>query len=276
MDTQELPWNFEAFRKFITFKAAQNAASIISLFDGENLVNDAKKLSEFQKLLSKRSGLVWEPVRQNSKDVMFSSEGNVFRNKARVLSSLYLLNPFALKTEGKIEATKFSKLLASGKINEKQFFEFIITHYEYPHAAYDENWAAWTKMGLKLKPFVFILQILIELFDKDQDQAYLTVDEFARFAHSNPRHEKVKSIANEILEFRRDSSKSPSRKRSDKIDRKINDIFGFLCISGLTYYDGSRIRLNLIGRDPEEGAFFYLSRNGANIVEALRKLLEGS
>jgi hypothetical protein len=274
MDYSTLPWNFEAFRKFITFRAAQNASNVISLFDGQSLTSDTKALREFQTMLSERSGLIWEPIRQNSEDVVFNNEGNVFRNKARVLSSLFLINPFTLKNEGVLEATTFSKRLSSGKINEKQFFEFIFTNYEYPHPAYDENWTEWNAVNLRLKPFIFILQILIELFELEKGQEFLTVDEFARFAHRNPFHSKVKVISQEIRSSRNIESALPNRIRSDKVDRKINDIFGFLCISGICYFDGSKIRLNLITKHPDEETFFYLSRNGVNVIENLNKIIE--
>lgn len=274
MDYSILPWNFEAFRKFITFRAAQNASNVISLFDGQSITTDTKALREFQTMLSERSGLIWEPIRQNSEDVIFNNEGNVFRNKARVLSSLFLINPFTLKNRGVLESTTFSKRLSSGKINEKQFYEFIITNYEYPHPAYDENWAEWNAVDIHLKPFIFILQILIELFELEKGQEFLTVEEFARFAHNTPFHSKVKEISQEIYSSRKAELTLPTRVRSDKIDRKINDIFGFLCISGLCYFDGSKIRLNLITRHPEEETFFYLSRNGVNVLENLYKIIE--
>ena len=271
MDYSTLPWNFEAFRKFITFQAIQNAAGVITLYDGTETTN-SKKMLEFQHMLNSRSGLIWEPSRQNSEDVLYNSEGNVFRNKARVLTSLYLLSPFELK-KGTISATKFCRLLASGKISEKEFHDFIINSYEFPHPAYDENWNAWKDANTKLKPFIFILQLLLSLYNDKPDSAYLTVDEFARFAHSQPFHDKIDNIVSEILKHRMQPELLESRTRSDKIDRKINDVFGFMCMTKYTYFEGSKIRLNLVDKHPEELVNFYISRGGISIPDEIFKTI---
>ena len=271
MDYSVLPWNFEAFRKFITFQAIQNAAGIITLYDGLETSN-TKRMIEFQKVLNSRSGLIWEPSRQNSEDVLYNSEGNVFRNKARVLTSLYLLNPFEQK-KGTISATMFCRLLASGKISENEFYDFIISRYEFPHPAYDENWNAWRSANIKLKPFIFILQLLLTLYKRDPKESYVTVDEFARFAHSQPLHDKIDNIVDGILKYRLHPESADTRTRSDKIDRKINDIFGFMCMTKYAYFEGSKICLNLVDRHPDELVNFYVSRGGISIPDEISKTI---
>lgn len=272
MDYSLLPWNFEAFRRFVSYTAAQNAAAAIELNRGLN-ISDTKRIVEFQQLLNTRSGLIWEPSRHNSNEVLFSTEGNVFRNKARVLTSLFLLNPFDLK-KGIISPTLFSTALASGKVDEVEFNDFLISRYQFPHPAYDENWKLWSEAGIRLKPFIFILQILLELNDLDNGGAYLTVEEFARFAHSNPLHGKTTEIAKDIINFRRDPSLAPHRIRSDKVDRKIGDIFGFLCMTKYTYYEGSKVKLNLVRLHSEEKVHFSSSRNGISVIDEIKSIIK--
>jgi hypothetical protein len=257
----ELPWNFEAFRRFLTYESLRNAASVIVLYDGTEVSNQ-KRLSEFQNTLDSRTGIHWEPERQNSEDVLFSTEGSVFRNKARVLTSMFLISPFKLKN-GNIVASPVAKQLASGKMSQEEFHDFIITHYQYPHPAYEENWTAWTASGRKLLPLVYILQILYALYNKDPRAAYITTNEFARFAHANPDSNNVENIADEIIKYRSSPNDYPPRKRSDKVDRKINDIFGFLCMTKYVYYNGQNIVLNMVRLHPSENVFFYSNRTGA-------------
>ncbi len=271
MDYSSLPWNFEAFRKFISYQAAQNAAGVIEL--NKNLpVSNTKRLAEFQKLLNARSGLLWEPSRQNSSEVLFSTEGNVFRNKARVLTSLFLLNPFELR-KGFISPTSFSSALASGKVSESEFHDFILSRYQFPHPAYDDNWQQWSASQIKLKPFIFILQILLSLNEKSPENAYLSVEEFARFAHSNPIHGDIAEITKNIIAFRDKPADAPPRVRSDKIDRKIGDLFGFLCMTKYTYYEGSKIRLNLVRLHPDEKVYFSSSRNGISVIDEVKDII---
>jgi hypothetical protein len=269
----ELPWNFEAFRRFLTFEVIQNAAGVIALFDGTD-ITDEKKLMAFQRMLNERTGMTWEPARQNSEDVLYSSEGSVFRNKARVLSSIYILNPFELK-RGVIQATDFTHMLASGVMSEESFYDFIVQRYKYPHPAYDDNWAQWTAIGIEIKPFIFILQILYALYRRDSLQGYLTVNEFARFAHSNPDHNQVEDITSRILEYRENPSGYDSRTRSDKIDRKINDVFGFMCMTKYVYYHGSNIVLNLVRKHTDENVYFYGTRKGAkSVLDEIEETIE--
>lgn len=266
-DYNNLPWNFEAFRKFIDYSTLQNAASVICLFEDKDILNSPKDLADFEQMMNERTGLDWSPERLVSEDIQFNSEGNLFRNKARVLSSLLLIDPLAFKN-GAVKPTAFCKALSAGFITKDNFYKEIIYRFQYPHPAYDENWQAWNEAGLKIKPLLFILQILTHLAEINPDQAFLTVSEFAEFAHAQPFHDKTKQIAEQIVNFR-NSGERIQRQRSDKVERKIGDIFGFICMSQYCYYDKNSIRLNLIGLHPDENVYFSQKRNEHDILKSI-------
>jgi len=272
MDYSELPWNFEAFRRFIDYKTLQKAASVLCLFDGRKVIGSPRDLEEFQTTLDSRTGLEWLPDRNVSDDILFNVEGNVFRNKARVFSSFFLLNPKLMESTGCIVTTKFGKALGWGFIPEQEFYNTIVMKFQYPHPVYDENWSAWNDANVKLKPFLFILQILYKLHQIDKNHDWVSVKEFAEFAHSNPFHEKAGEIAQNIYNSRI-NEQVISRERTDRIERKIGDIFGFLCMTGLCYYIDSNIKLNLVKKSNQENVYFYEKRNQESRLEEINSLI---
>lgn len=270
-----LPWNFEAFRSFISYEVLQQAASVLCLYEGKDLLESPRTLEDFEETLKNRTGIEWTPKRNVSDEVLFNVEGNVFRNKARVLTSLYLVDPQCLKVGAKLIITDFCKALGFGYLSKKQFYDTMISTYQYPHEAYDANFEAWTKERLRLKPFIFILQILAYLFQADKEQSFISVKEFAEFAHPHPLHELTKSIAKDILSNRK-LGKEIKRERSDEVERKIGDLFGFLCMSGFTFYKNSLICLNLVSVHPEEKVYFYEKRGDQDVFEDLLALINKS
>lgn len=271
INLSNLPWNFEAFRNFINYQALQKTASVLCLYDKKEIFKSKRLLLEFQGMLNERTGLEWIPNRNISEDILFNVEGNVFRNKARVLTSFFLLDSSKLKTND-FHVTNFCKALGYGYIDEHTFYNYIICNFSYPHEAYEENSKSWKIANISLKPLIFILQILLHLYKHERNQAFLTVNEFAYYAHSTPYHEEVDSIAKAIITGRQNNNQ-PKRTRSDKVDRKINDIFGFLCMSGYTYYDKNTIALNMIDVHPKEKVYFYEKRGDTNLITNLDILL---
>lgn len=225
-------------------------------------------------MMNERTGLEWSPERLVSDDVQFNVEGNLFRNKARVLSSMFLIDPIAFKN-GEVKPTEFCKALAAGYIDEGQFYKEIIRRFQYPHPAYDENWQAWKAAGITLKPLLFILDILVCLAESDPGQAYFSVSEFAEFCHSRPIQDKAREIADAILQHRQSGGRI-QRQRSDKVERKIGDIFGFLCMSQFCYYDKNSIRLNLVGNNPEEKVNFFQKRGDYDMLRSIREFINQS
>ncbi|EKE05489.1 MAG: hypothetical protein ACD_19C00264G0005 [uncultured bacterium] len=268
----DLPWNFEAFRSFINFEVIQQASSVLCSFEGKELFNSRRLVEEFQNLLTKRTGIDWIPDRNVSEDILFNVEGNVFRNKARVFTSFYLVDPECLKNREPLVLTPFCRALGYGYIGKFEFYKTIIARFSYPHPAYDENWKAWIGANIRLKPFIFILQILLSLHLKGHDNAYISINEFANFAHSNPLHSEIENIVKEILK-QRSSGENIKRERSDKIERKIGDLFGFLCISGYTFYKKNDICLNMIDIHPKEKTYFFEKREGFDKYNSINKLI---
>ena len=268
----KLPWNFEAFRSFINYEVLQQAASVLCLFEGKSIFKDPHLLFQFEKKLEKRTGLNWLPERNISQDILFNVEGNLFRNKARVFTSFFLVPPHCIKGKNPLEITQFCKALGKGAVTKNQFYEFIISRYKYPHPAYDENWIKWRAEKIVFYPLKFIISILLELHDHSPSSSFLTIPEFAYFGHPFPYETETRIISKNILNQRKDPQ-DLSRTRSDKIDRKIGDIFGFLCLSGITFYEGSKIYLNLMDVHPKEMAYFGEKRKGENRKDEIRKIV---
>ncbi len=267
-----LPWNFEAFRRFLAFNIVQQACAALLPFDGLPLFEDQTLMSEFTMRLYQRTGLEWMPKREVSEGVIFNIEGSVFRNKARVFTSLYLVDPDSLEQKTNLSVTDFGKAIGLGYINESQFYKEVISRFEYPHPAYDENWSAWTTADKKLRPFLYLLDLMVKIYQEDLVGS-ITVDEIARVAFEEPDHSNTKSLAKEILLLRTKKSLT-KRERNDQVDRKIGDLLGFLCMSGFTFYDGKKIALNLIDKHKNENTFFWESREGQNSLDNLIDLIE--
>lgn len=270
--TSKLPWNFEAFRNYLNFENLQQAAASLIQFNGKPLFTDSSLMKEFTDLLVLRTGLPWVPKRTVSEGVIYNIEGSVFRNKARVFTSLYICDPRCLREDGNLIITDLGLALGLGYLRRIEFYKEIIARYEYPHPAYHENWEAWTRKKSRLKPLVFILDILVKIFELD-GQGEVSSAEIAEFAHPQPYHTQTQRIAEQILNAR-NKKISSKRRRSDDIDRKINDLMGFLCISGVTFYRENNIKINLLDKDKEEQAWFWEKRRGAiNKTEEIKNYI---
>jgi hypothetical protein len=266
-----LPWKFEAFRKYITFEVLQQAAACLLKYDGRPLFTDTALMNEFTSHLVSRTGLPWLPERDTSTGVNFNLEGTVFRNKARIFSSFYIFDHSSLIERDELRVTNFGKALGQGYINRREFYNEIILRFEYPHPAYEEDWVLWDDAKVNLKPFIFILEILAAIYLED-GVGEVTVAELAEFAHPSPFQALAPKIASQILSSRKTKVES-IHKRSDAVDRKISDLLGFLCISGMTFYNGSSVRLNLLTRHLDDKTYFWDKRNSQSKYEEILKLI---
>lgn|GEM_PF-971277 len=271
-DVAALPWNFEAFRRYLNFEVLQQAAGVLCLFDGENLLSDSHLMSEFTNLVQQRTKLDWVPDRQASDGVLFNVEGDIFRNKARVFTSFLLLDPRCLQKGDRITVTPFGEALGTGLIDRPQFYKEIVRRFRYPHPAYEDNWRAWSEANCTTRPLALILKVLIELFKIDSHGG-VTAGELATYLHPQPFCNSIPIVVDKILESRKGKQKS-DRQRSDSIDRKLNDILGFLCISRLAFYDKTQVRLNLLDIHREESSAFWYQREGQNRLTELDSFLE--
>lgn len=262
-----LPWHFEAFRRYITYETMQPAASVLSLYEGEILNPNNPKMPEMLDLLQKRTGQPWLPERAFAEEVNFNVEGDIFRNKGRLLASFFITHP-KIENGSKLRLLEFGKKLGEGLVNKQQYFNFLITHYSFPHPAFEDNWNLWKEANRKLFPLAYLLQILVELHETGEEAA-LSTAEVASFAFPTSDHSKVEEVASEISSSRKKVS-DQARVRSDEIDRKIADMIGFLCMSGYAYYDGQKMKLNLMGLHPEELTYFWNKRGGGDYKEINR------
>lgn len=223
-----LVWNFEAFREYLSYEVLRNAAQVLSLYENEDFNIKNQKIVEMQKLLAFRTNKnTWIPNRSAEAYININAEGDIYRNKGRLLTSMLLIYPKDL-AENKVKLTKFGRCLAKGYINKKEFYNFIIINYKYPHPAYSDEYHKWITKGLVLLPFVLILQVLLKL--NEYGENLITTSELAFFIYKAPCHNYINIYAKSIIDARRDGVKILV-KSDDKITRKINDIFGFLLLS---------------------------------------------
>ena len=270
-----LPWRIEAFRKYLTFETLQPASSVLKLYEGETFNPQNPRILDMQELLVARTGKsAWIPTRTGSEDINWNVEGDVTRNKGRVFTSMLLLYPKEWK-DGKIALTEFGSALASGVINKEQYYDFIITHFKFPHPAWKDNWKAWRRANIELYPFIYILQSLVQLHKISETEAHINTEEIADFLHPEPNHREVENKCNEIIAARQ-SNAPPKTQRSDEIHRKISDLLGFMCLTKYCYFKKNNIHLNLLDDHKSENAFFWESRNGQNKLDHIVELIETS
>lgn len=262
MTTKELLWKFEAFREYVSFEVLQPAAAVLNLFEGEFISESNPQIKKLERLLVERTGRnSWKPNRSGTPDLNWNSEGDFTRNKERLLTSMLIMYPKEFE-DGYLRLTDFGKALATGRVSKESFYEFIVRNFHYPHPAYQDNWNNWRESGRELYPFVFIIQVLIELYNIGREQCYLTVKEAEFILVPASDHRLVGNIVHEIIGSRRADSFKSIKSQGDKITRKITDIFGFLCISGYAcYLNNNDISLNLHGVHSEELTHFYFQRN---------------
>lgn len=271
-----LPWHFEAFREYISYQTLLSASAVLRQFEGEEISSSNPRIQQMHRLLALHTNKSsWIPNRSGSADVDWNLEGDVYRNKGRLLSSLLILEPKDASDPPRVRLLPFGRALARGEISERGFYDFIITRFCYPHPAWDDNWKAWTRAGRTLHPFAYLLQALIALDAIGPDAAFLTTDEAARYLYPASDHAQVKTLVKGIYDNRSISTASP-RSRSDDVDRKITDIFGFLCLSGYCYYKprGGAIGLNLRDRHTQELTMFERSRLHQDRLQEIMNLVK--
>jgi hypothetical protein len=225
-----------------------------------------------QNLLEKRTGKsAWIPKRSGSEDIEWNVEGDVTRNKGRVFTSMLILYPKEWK-EGKVVLTGFGNALASGRVNKKQFYDFILTHFKYPHPAWEDNWDKWVAVGKELYPFIYILQTLIELHKHSPSYAFITTEEVADYLHP-PSHARVAEYVEKIITAREKNVPSQTE-RADDIHRKISDILGFLCLTPYSYFYGNNVYLNLLDKHEIEKSNFLGKRKGQSKLDSIKDLID--
>lgn len=245
------------------FETMQQAAASLHVMHESKLPLGAVDGSYLERELASRTGLKWVPRRETVVGMTWDEEGSVFRNKKRVLTSLMILDPIKFDELNQLALTHFGKALACGLLTPDQFYQHIINKYQYPHPAYKDNWDSWTNAGQILKPLLYIVQVLCELAKQscENESQGVTVSDFARFAFEGASHQHAAQVASKILSHEL-SATQVLRTRSDEVDRKIGDMFGFLSLSGVCYWKGRNLMLNMVSRD-QSGEYFHGKRKDA-------------
>ena len=284
-----IEWQFEHFKTFTPYETMQQAAAALLLYEGENTDGVNPKMRRLTEELTTNTGHpAWMPDRDNG-NLSFNSEGSVFRNKARLFSMFYIcVPPDLLKTNGygkQIMLTPFGRALASGKVSEEEFYEYIVKKFQYPHLAYSD-YDAWKESGVVLRPLLCIIKTMVLLFEqKGVEQAYLTPSEICRYLQKLTS-EDCREAVREIIA---DRGNAPNPLPSGEV-RKINEMLAFLAIAGYVYIDSTdrkedKYRLNLVMRHPKEKTLFYLQRSAGgagtgtsktkvNVIEKYKALWE--
>jgi len=236
-------WKIEAFREYLNYETLQQAASVLKIFEGEDIRASNPKIKFMQTLLEERTGKTkWIPKRTGEMDINWNLEGDLWRNKGRLLTSMLILYPKEW-VNNKIKLTNFGSALASGNIDQSTFYDFIIGNFSYPHPAYKDHFEEWRQLGKVILPFIYILEVLKTLYKKSKEEAFLTTSEIADFLHKSPSHQNINKKVSLIQEARCNNIISTTS-RSDQIHRKINDISGFLSLSKYCEFKGKKLMLS--------------------------------
>jgi hypothetical protein len=264
----ELSWDFEAYRAFLPFAVMQQAANVLHRFEGVRTDDDVA-MGRLTAMLVERTGRgSWEPQRRVG-EIAYSEEGGVFRNKARMLGSFFICVPPELHRAAglppTIELLDFGRRLALGQIRHRDYYDFIIARFHYPHPVFT-SYETWDSSGRTFWPLVFLLQILRELYRSNPAEAYLERSEVVHELMSVSDNGLAADAARSLLERRAAHHSYPRLPPSDIRTRKVGDMMGFLAISGYALYlSDQRAGLNVHDVHPVEGTHFLESRQAGGV-----------
>ena len=238
-----LPWSIEAFRPYMTYEVLQEAVSVLRKFEGSSTNLGRRRTNEMIRSLQRRTGLPWIADRKVQFGILINIEGSVFRRMKRVFTSFYLLDSQSYEEENLIKVTHFGKKLSAGVLSKEQFYAELIIKYSYPHPAYEENVRAWKDIA-PFYPMKFIAEVMSEM-DKLEITQYngIQVKEFAALIHPIA-HQITPIEAATILAKHYKTAANISHTRTDAVDRKISDLFGFLVAIDVLSKVGNATRAN--------------------------------
>lgn len=140
-------------------------------------------------------------------DVRLSSrtgERNLIRNSGQYWKAVGLI-PAKDNHSGVIDLTDFGRKVADRDISQSEFAVKVIQTLTLPNPAIQKSdeCQLWLNNGLRFHPLLLLLRILLDLYDYDHSQAYLTNEEFLRVVIplSGVRAE-LEDYHNFILQFR--------------------------------------------------------------------------
>lgn len=282
-------WQFEHFRTFYSYEVMQQAASILVQFNLESTEPSKNlRMSQLTKMLVEYTGHPsWTPNR-SSGNLNLDLEGDsIFRNKARLLASLFICVPPDLVKEfgdkynnqKVIVMTEFGNYLGRGYIKKEEYYDFIFSNFEYPNIAFSD-YDEWLKSGFRIKPFKLILKILVRLCEQEGYIAtYLTIDEICTYIVPCVEG-NIDSCISDILESR----KSNIIKEYTQDKRKITEMMTFMTMSDYIFLDSytnsscSLYRLNLIDLHPADKTYYFhthtTAQAGAGRIQIKRSKMD--
>lgn len=262
-------------RNFLNFEVLQQAAATLDRYEGLVYTAEPSRTSQLGEELNERTGLEWLPRRAQDDRVLFNPEGSIFRNKARVLTSMGILDAEALRVTKTVELTAFGKALGQGRLSRERFYEDIVTSFSYPHPAYPDGGNQWREASASVRPFVLIIKVLTALVRIDPHHNTLSSAEFVDWVASQSPNFDPNTSAEAIRVAREDGAESQNDSPQNAARRNATDLFGFLCITGLTYFISSgTIALNLVSVSSRDKTHFFLNRNGESSLDRIEAILE--
>jgi hypothetical protein len=115
---------------------------------------------------------------ESSVNLVRSSERNIFRNSGQYWRGLGMLED---GPRGQIILSNFGRQLADGEITQVEFASTIIKTFELPNRRIESDTSDWDEVGLIIKPFETILNIISVLQDRFGNQeGYISVEELIK------------------------------------------------------------------------------------------------
>jgi hypothetical protein len=150
---------------------------------------------------------------ENGNPISFATSDRSFlRGYQAYWTNTGVLIPPAL-TNDRISLTPLGRAVARGVISFSQYARFVVQRFQLPNyvTQYNES-SRWINAGVRLKPLVYLLSVLVELFRKEGfQQSYLTEKETAAIVVPLAHSFSPSEVADELLAFRHgDQSFNPA------------------------------------------------------------------
>lgn len=241
---QRISWNLTQHAKIMDRAEIIPFLEEVSKYNGD--VPDVKKLNEELAI----RGILTKNERDGKSDT--------WRDYQQVLPTLGLI--YSTKFQKKIILTPIANALLEKQITYDDFITIQILRLQYPNGNSVGNssnniWATQFDAGMKVKPGVMILRILIELFESGQS-SHITVNECQKFLISALNgHFDIETL----ITYR--AQKRPRTPQENKYARRnVQDWFKLLAKSYLFRQDGDDT--------------LFLSDLSQNSIPALKLLVE--
>jgi AlwI restriction endonuclease len=270
-------WQFEHFKTFVSYDIMQPAAACLVVFEGENTDGSNPQMNKLSRMLIERTNHPSWLADRNTGSLNIDTEGSVFRNKARLFSSLMIVVPPELlrlnNLEKVIKLTEFGKALGLGYVSERQYYEFLIKNFQYPHPAYLQDYEDWVNEDANIRPFIFILKVLVDLYENfGEQQSFLTSNEIFHFLQHETTDSNIESVVDKLIKNREDPQ------TFSKVDtRKIEEILSFLAKSGHIFIKENTVDmyyLNLLEKHSYEKSYYWEKRRAGGAGTGQRKYTE--